>query len=132
MVMGVIITRKFGNIGLTTIKKYEQEGLARFEKIIDTIGKAEDIKFFTDGHPYVWVEASYEDAKKIVLFSCRGFRNVAIPASFEARADIEARSIYIIVPRGRKFNWESLQHYEAWIKSNEPFAERIAAYKEKR
>ena len=54
------------------------------------------------------------------------------PASFVARSNKENGHIYLVATNNPTFDWSSLQHYEEWLKSNEPFAERIAKYKEGR
>ena len=131
VIVTVLVIAKFGNPDFSNRKKYESDGLERLEKIIGSLGYVGHIKFFTDGHPYVWVEVSYEQAQNIVRGSCQSPypRGGPIPASFETKIDNERLYIYIIRPRIGKLHWPELQHYEEFVKENAKFSERISAYK---
>ena len=110
---------------------YEKRGLERLQKLIESVGGIENAKFYTNGHPYVWVESTYEEIKKVIFFSCVGGRGIPKPASFISKINKENGYIYVVITNKPTFEWSSLQHYEEWLKSNEPYAERIANYKER-
>jgi len=112
------------------LNKYEISGLKKLDELISSVGGIEKAKFYTGGHPYVWVEATYQEIRDLVLYSCAaGKFRFPIPASFLHKVDKEHCAIYVVVTNKPSIEDLSLQHYGEWLNSNAKHAEAISKYK---
>jgi hypothetical protein len=111
---------------ISRIHHREMERLSDLTKNISNPSK--EYKFFTDGHPYVWVNSSYDEMVKGIRDSCRGPKGVPIQPVYSLMVSDENRKVYYIVG-DKKFNFSKLVHYDKWLASKKILAENIAKYK---
>ena len=94
--------------------------------------------FYTDGHPYVWVETNREELCRKIKLCCEVIGSESNggatgPANVQVRINEEKHAIYVLVSSPGEINkcWPELMHYQEWLESNEPIAERISEYKKR-
>ena len=112
-------------------QSYERLSLKEFDAVLQELGN-ENIKAFTNSHPYVWVENSIEETRKKIMASCPRSRygTAAALAKYQLRVNHEQKYIYVALNKNSKDAWPELKIYEEWLESNREVAENIARYNE--
>lgn len=106
-------------------RHYEGEVKARLERCYSQLeGDIASYRFFTTGHPEVWIERPKLQIEKAILRSCdRWYVGSIIPiygtGEFSFKAHESARSVYL-VPGTAEFDFSSRVHYEEWVSGRKP------------
>jgi hypothetical protein len=108
----------------------ESQSLKNFEENLSSLAHNENIKIFTNEHPYVWVENTANEARQKIKDSCpRGkFGLAAGLAKYQIKVDRENSHIFVALNTSPKQQWPALKLYEEWLESNKQVAENIAKH----
>ncbi|WP_461515917.1 hypothetical protein [Porticoccus sp.] len=123
----------FGVIMFLILKNMEkllqQRVDGAFKKLHDQLSgiKKNEFLYYTNGHPYVWVETSLKDIEEEIRNS-KYVRGV-VPENFSISIDENRKSVYFVHTPRKKFKFDDLHHYDEWIESQKEVAENIAKYK---
>lgn len=98
------------------------------DKFPDAIKGDSGYKYYTNGHPYVWVEISYTGLLESIKFSCDGHRGMPQTPLYSIKVDDINKSVYF-VNRTDCFDFNQLMHYQQWIDLNKQVSENITRYK---
>ena len=87
-------------------------------------------RFYTNGHPYVWVEINYQEFLELMDdgIYLKGQHGNKIFPRFSYDINKDSKQVYV-VPLVKDFNFSSLKHYQEWLDSQKQVAENIAKYK---
>ena len=86
------------------------------------------VSFYTDGHPYVWVESTKQELEKILDQSCIGLQGASKPSSCKFKINKSTNSVYVVTENNID-KMSTLMHYQEWLDSNKIVAENIAKNK---
>ena len=89
-------------------------------------------RFYTTGHPYVWVSSSKEDMVDNIQASCEKNNDDGLtyygPARYSLKVDKDNFAIYYTTS-SRDYDFSRLMHYQEWLNSEEETKKNIEAYK---
>ena len=131
----VLLARFF----IKQLREFQEYAVGRLNNaILPVKSEIKDYKFYTTGHPYVWVESSYEEICKTIKSMCNTFPSYGVvkvvgAANVFVRVSKENRAVYVVVtePIDTNTKWPNLMHYDEWMESNKPTSENIIKYSEK-
>jgi hypothetical protein len=97
-------------------------------------GEVQEYRFFTTGHPYVWVETSQLEMEAAITASPRTASSLGAHiyarTNYAFKIDEEKKAIYY-VPNVRSFDFSHRMHYNEWLESQQAVAKKIAENKQK-
>ena len=133
--LAVLLARFFIN----QLREFQSYAVGRLNNAILPIkNEIEEYKFYTTGHPYVWVESSYEELCTTIKSMCNSVPSQSVvkiigPANVFVKVNQEKRAIYVVVTEPIDINnrWPDLMHYDEWLESNKSISENIIKYAEK-
>lgn len=133
-IIAIIIIYIFFSLKLNTWQKarkdriYEDEIISLRNKFPGILESDSGYKYYTNGHPYVWVESSYTGFLESIKYSAEGYRGMPQTPIYSIKVDDNSKSIYF-VNRIENFDFNQLMHYQEWIDSNKQVSENIREYK---
>ncbi|GAB1268509.1 hypothetical protein NBRC116493_17620 [Aurantivibrio infirmus] len=110
---------------------YEEELVGLQSKYPEIFNNATSLKFYTSGHPYVWVNSDFKEWLEGLKASCRGPKGVPIKARYSLRVDRVKEHVYF-VPGIESFDFSSLMRYDEWLEDGKKYSQKIAEYKKSR
>jgi hypothetical protein len=109
---------------------YRNLAQSRLDDCIELLGvPVDNVKFYTDGHLYVWVESSLEEVRSYLAASCVGSPyGQPRESGVLIKSNAEKYRIYLVA-ENRHHMMDKLMHYQEWIDSNKEVSDQIARHK---
>ncbi len=130
--LSIVLLMLTGTLYGMRIKQYTNEygkdGLLKLNQFLQALpDDTSTYTFYTDGHPYVWVETSLESIQDQIKQSHQHHQPYGL--TYEVQANEQRKAIYFVSIYRGKVAWPSLMHDDEWAESNKKVAENIRRYK---
>ena len=119
----VVIIIVFGGLYIRLYSYYRRQGLGRIEQFLNSLeNDRSEYGFFTTGHPQVWGETSEEEIKRHIANQCLSVMGAPLPvpspSNYLAHVNEDRKAVYVVFggKRNFSFDWDSLVHYEDWVR----------------
>lgn len=107
-------------LGSPLFRIVERHGLAKFHRFLDSLqSDRENYNYYIVGH-LVWSETSIENIENEIRGLC--INPLSSPASpqpprFLLKCHEPSKSVYFVPTLDRDFDWESIPHYEDYVRT---------------
>jgi hypothetical protein len=106
-------------------KIFQCKAIEELRSKLECVDDVSEYSFYTTGHPYVWVESSYDEMLASVEESCIGFQGTPQPARYKMRLSSEHKKIYYVANGLTTLDFGDLMHYDEWLDSKKQLQENI-------
>lgn len=118
----------YAPIKIKALNQIARKKMEEFERSLSH--PVSEYECYSTGHPYTWTKIDYSDFSSTVESAgfCKALPFFSYPQVISARVDEGGKRLYLVT-RDLSFDWDSLMHYDEWLKSKKEVSERIAAHK---